>query len=306
MNTRDGNRGRVARLTVEHVAARALIESETLSDAAGRVLRAICEGLGWDYGALWNVEVEQGTLRCVETCHLPSAHVPEFEAASRGRTFARGVGLPGRVWECGEPVWIRDVTADKNFPRANIALRDGLHAAFALPILGRGSLVGVMEFFSREIRQPDEELLQMLSIVGAQIGRFMERKRAEEELDRFFTLSLDLLCIAGFDGYFKRLNPAWERALGYTLDELLARPYVDFVHPDDRSVTRNEAARAQEGLNVLAFENRYLHKNGTYRWLEWFAVPYPREQVTYAAARDITDRKEATETIQRYSRDLAA
>src|SRR5262245_15992507 len=104
MNTPDtGNRGRATRLTVEHVAAQALVESETLSEAAGRVLRALCEGLGWDYGALWNFEAEEACLRCVETWHLASAHVPEFEAACRGTTFLRGVGLPGRVWECGEP-----------------------------------------------------------------------------------------------------------------------------------------------------------------------------------------------------------
>ena len=301
-----GNHGQAGRLTAEHVAARALVESETLVEAAIRVLQAICEGLGWDYGALWNVEAEQESLRCVETWHLPSANAPNFEAASRGTTFARGVGLPGRVWERGEPVWIPDVTADKNFPRASIAARDGLHGAFGLPILSRGRVIGVMEFFSHEIRQPDEQLLRMLSTVGAQIGRFIERKRAEEELDRFFTLSLDLMCIAGFDGYFKRLNPTWERVLGYTLDELLAKPYLDFVHPDDRSVTTKEADRVRVGHQVLAFENRYRHKNGTYRWLEWAAVPYPDERVIYAAARDITERKEAKETIQRYSRDLAA
>jgi PAS domain S-box-containing protein len=301
-----GNRGQTTALTAEHVAARALVESETLAQAAPRVLRALCEGLGWDYGALWNMDAEEEALRCVETCHLPSAHVPEFEAASRSTTFARGVGLPGRVWECGEPIWIPDVVSDNNFPRAAIAARDGLHGAFALPVLGRGRVVGVMEFFSREIRQPDEELLQMLSAVGAQIGRFMERKRAEEELDRFFTLSLDLMCVAGFDGYFKRLNPRWERVLGYTLDELLARPYMDFVHPDDRAVTTDVATDVHSGHNLLAFENRYRHKDGSYRWLEWAAVAYPGEQVAYAAARDITDRKEATETIQRYSRDLAA
>jgi PAS domain S-box-containing protein len=134
----------------------------------------------------------------------------------------------------------------------------------------------------------------------------MERKRAEEELDRFFNLSLDLMCVAGFDGYFKRLNPVWERTLGYTLDELLARPYLDFVHPDDRSVTITEADRLSGGLQVMKFENRYRHKDGTYRWLEWNSVPFPSEEAIYGAARDITERKEARETIARYSRDLAA
>src|SRR4029434_6885358 len=111
-----GNHGQTGRLTIEHLAARALVESETLAEAAGFVLRAICEGLGWDYGALWNVEAEQEDLRCVETWHLQSAHVPKFEAVTRGMTFPCGIGLPGRVWECGEPVWIPDVVADTNFP----------------------------------------------------------------------------------------------------------------------------------------------------------------------------------------------
>lgn len=292
-------------LTAEYVAARALAESATLAEAASRVLQAICEGLGWDYGALWNV-VEPEGLRCVETWHLPTVDLGTFEAASRQTTFPRGVGLPGRVWETGGPVWIPDVVADSNFPRAAIAAKEGLHGAFALPILCRGAVVGAMEFFSREIREPDEELLQMLADVGAQIGQFMERKRAEEELDRFFMLSLDMMCIAGFDGYFKRLNPVWEQTLGYTVDELLSRPWLDFVHPDDHSVTTTQSERIRGGHPVLAFENRYRHKNGSYRWFEWAAVAYPGEQVIYAAARDITERKEANETIKRYSRDLAA
>ncbi len=133
----------------------------------------------------------------------------------------------------------------------------------------------------------------------------MERKRGEEELDRFFTLSLDMLCVAGFDGYFKRLNPAWERVLGYTTEELLARPYMDFVHPDDRTQTTTVADDISEGGQLLAFENRYRAKDGTYRWLQWAAAPYPGEQTIYAAARDITEGKEAKATIARYSRDLA-
>jgi len=166
-------------------------------------------------------------------------------------------------------------------------------------------VVGVMEFFSREVREPDEDLLGMLTRVGARIGQFMEHKRGEEELDRFFMLSLDMLCVAGFDGYFKRLNPAWEAVLGYTTEELLARPYMDFVHPDDRTKTSDAANNISEGSQLLAFENRYRAKDGTYRWLQWTAAPFPGEQSIYAAARDVTEGKEARATIARYSRDLA-
>jgi PAS domain S-box-containing protein len=294
------------RLTAEYVAARALAESASLAEAAPRVLQAMCEALRWDYGALWNVDSGANALRCVEAWHLPGVSVPEFEAASRSTVFTRGVGLPGRVWASGEPAWIPDVVGDANFPRAAIARREGLHAAFALPILTRHQVSGVMEFFSREIREPDEGLLKMLTQVGAHIGQFMERKRAEEDLERFFNLSLDLLCLAGFDGYFKRVNPVWERVLGYTTDELLARPYLDFVHPDDRNPTTTEADRLGVGGNVLKFENRYIAKDGTYRWLQWNAVSLPGDQMIYAAARDITERKQAKETIARYSRDLKA
>ncbi len=134
----------------------------------------------------------------------------------------------------------------------------------------------------------------------------MQTKHAEEELERFFNLSLDLMCIAGFDGYFKRLNPVWVRTLGYTIEELLSEPYLNFVHPDDRSPTTVVAAKVHGGHELLRFENRYRHKDGSYRSLEWVAVPYPDEQTIYAAARDITDRKAATEQIAKYSRDLAA
>jgi PAS domain S-box-containing protein len=302
--SRQGTRDR--RLTAEYIAAHALAESATLSEAVQRVLQAICEALDWDYGAFWNVDVGSGVLRCAETWHAPTVSTPEFEAVCRSMAFTEEVGLPGRVWSTGKPAWIHDVVDDGNFPRAAIARKEGLHAAFGLPILVGGSIVGVMEFFSHEIREPDEELLGMLTRVGAQIGQFMHRKRAEEELARFWNLSIDMHCVAGFDGYFKRLNPAWERVLGYTIEELVAQPYIEFVHPDDRKPTTAEANKLSGGVEVLSFENRYRAKDGTYRWLEWVSVPYPSEQMIYGVARDITERKQAKETIARYSRDLKA
>ncbi|HUE87928.1 MAG TPA: response regulator [Vicinamibacterales bacterium] len=296
----------VRRLTAEHVTARALVEASSFAEAAPKILQAICEAFGWEHGALWTVDQEHDVLRCVDIWTAAGRRFDEFDAISRDITFKRGVGLPGRVWSTGEPAWIPDVVRDSNFPRAAIASREGLHAAFGFPVLLHGDVLSVMEFFSVEIRTPDEELLSMLSSVGSQIGLFFARRRAQDELDRFFMLSLDMLCIAGFDGYFKRVNPAWQRVLGYTDEELLSRPYVEFIHPDDRHATTNQASKLATGEEVIYFENRYLHKDGTWRWLLWTSTPYPELQVMYAAARDITERKAAEETLAQYALDLGA
>ncbi len=292
------------RLTAEHVAAHALVESATFGDAAPKILPAICEALDWEYGALWRIDAEAEVLRCVNTwCSSPRAF-PEFDRVSREMTFRHGVGLPGRVWSTAQPAWIPDVVRDANFPRASIADREGLHSAFGFPILLRGQVQSVLEFFSSEIRSPDEDLLSTLTSVGNQIGLFVDRRRAQEELDRFFTLSLDMFCIVGFDGYFKRINPAWQKVLGYSEAELFARPYIEFIHPDDRSATNVAAGRLTNGHEIAYFENRYFHKDGTIRWLLWTSTPFPQQQIIYAAARDITEQKAAHETLADYARDL--
>lgn len=111
--------------------------------------------------------------------------------------------------------------------------------------------------------------------------------------DGFFNLSIDMLCIAGFDGYFKRLNPAWQRTLGYTSEELQARPFVEFVHPDDRAATIAEAAKLASGGNVIHFENRYRCKDGSYKWLAWTASTSVSEGLIYASARVMEERQAA-------------
>jgi len=115
--------------------------------------------------------------------------------------------------------------------------------------------------------------------------------------ERLFALSLDMLCIAGVDGYFKRLNPAWERTLGWTQEELLSRPYLDFVHPEDRERTIAEASRIAQGSDTISFENRYRCKDGTYRWILWKSTVVPERGLVYAVARDITGRKLREQTV---------
>jgi len=160
-----------------------LAEAPTLADAARRILRAVCENLGWDLGTIWRVDGE--TLSCVEIWHAEGAKFPEFIEATRMVEFKMGRGLPGRVWQSGKPVWLPDVTREKNFPRAKVAEKTGLRAAFGFPVSLGDNVLGVVEFFSREIREPDAELLDIFAAIGAQIGLFIERRRAEDNLRAF-------------------------------------------------------------------------------------------------------------------------
>jgi PAS domain S-box-containing protein len=130
------------------------------------------------------------------------------------------------------------------------------------------------------------------------------RKLAEDQRNRFFTLSLDLFCIAGFDGYFKKLNQAWEKTLGYTCEELLAAPYLDFIHPDDRPTTSTQAEQNSLGINAISFANRYRCKDGSYRWFLWNATPVIEQGLIYAVARDITEQKRVDDSIKQLNEDL--
>jgi len=123
--------------------------------------------------------------------------------------------------------------------------------------------------------------------------------RSEKSLgeleERFFDLAIDMLCVLDFNGHFKRLNPTWETTLGFTREELMSRPFIEFVHPDDRDRTLQQNRQVRGGGQARSFENRYVCKDGSYRWLVWNAAPDSSRNVIYSVARDITERKRAEE-----------
>lgn len=227
------------------------------------------------------------------SCFYPrealDAKLPErelTEAASRGRFEDEG----WRVRKDGSRFWANVVIS---------ALRDSSGEVIGFAKLTRDltsrkeaeeKIRGLNVQLERRVREQGEEI----SLGHASLRQELAgRERAEQDMARFFDLSLDMICIAGLDGYFKKVNPAWERTLGHTEAELLAKPFVDFIHPDDRASTLEVVREMDEGADVVHFENRYRHKDGSYRWFAWKAPAILKGQdFLYAMARDVTERRE--------------
>ncbi len=126
----------------------------------------------------------------------------------------------------------------------------------------------------------------------------VKRKQSENDLDRFFNFSIDMLCIANMDGYFKVVNDSFEKTLQYSKKELYAHPFIHFVHPGDVDATMRALNQLSHGKPVTYFENRYRCKDGSYKWLAWTSMPFARKGITYAVARDITNIKQAEHIVK--------
>ena len=180
-----------------------------------------------------------------------------------------------------------------------------------LELYGRVALTGKPErfeiylealkmWFSISVYSPEKEYFVSIFDV------ITERKQAEAERDRLFNLSIDMSCIAGFDGFFKQVNPAWNKILGWTDQELLSRPWLAFVHPEDHTATIAAGEQLAAGEAVYAFENRYQCRDGSYRWVSWNSFPLLEEGLIFCVVRDVTERKQAEAEIVRKSDQLRA
>src|SRR4029450_10468384 len=281
-----------------------LAESDSLAEASPGLLRTICEAMDWDWGALWSADQEAGRLRCDSFWQASTISVSEFDAASQKSACAPGEGRAGQVWKTRQSVWIADVAKDPGFRRGAAAARCGLHTGIACPILLGGEALGIVEFFSRRIREPDEQELATLSAIGSQIGQFTRRKGAEQAVQasekRFRALiehSYDIVLLLSAEGTILYASPSVERVLGYAPEELIGRDGYELVHPDHRqSSVRRFTRSVQELGSVITGERLLLHKDGSSRWVENVIVNLlsePSVQAVVMRQRDVTGRKQA-------------
>jgi PAS domain S-box-containing protein len=302
------------RLSVQYTATRVLAESPRLADAVPQILQAICESLGWEAGALWRVDPQAGVLRCSHVWHAPASRTDvsgQFVALCGRTTFAPGVGLPGRVWADGQPAWVSDVVSDTNFPRATTAAQAGLHGAFGFPITVGSEILGVIEAFSGEIQRPDQDLLRMLTAIGTQIGQFMKRKQAEEEVlqKRYLLNSLmdtlpDSIYFKDRESRFLRINKALADRLGLDDPDLaVGKTDFDFFTEEHAKAARDdERAILQSGQTLVGKVEAETWGDGRVTWASTTKLPLCDEAGrvigTFGISRDVTAARLAEEALR--------
>ncbi len=169
-------------LRLEHAVARQLAEAEDISVALAAVIQALCETEGWEYGRYWRVDPTAGVLRFAASWHRPGSEVAGHMMASESAVFTPGQGLVGRVWQSGQPLWIRDMSSQAHALSGQDAAGLRLHGACMFPVAVQGQTLGVMSFVSQHVREPDKRLLEAFRVVGSQVGQFVQRKLREEEI----------------------------------------------------------------------------------------------------------------------------
>lgn len=300
------------RLAVQNGVSHSLAESNSLHEAAPKILHSICKHLEWHVGALWRVDENGKVIHCVEVYHQPDIKVTQFETVSRECAFEQGIGLPGRVWESGKSIWIGDVVRDNNFPRAAVAAAEGLHGAFGFPIILNEEVLGVMEFFSHEIRRPEPELLEMMTALGSQIGQFIDRKRAERALrasearkTAILNTSLDSIITCDHTGVVLEFNPAAEQTFGFHRADVLGLDMADLIIPlrlrkRHRQALEHYLITGEGTILNRRIEMTALRADGSEFPVELAITRIPGEGLPLFTAyiRDITERKLADEALR--------
>ena len=292
-------------LSSQYAVTKVLAEATTLEEATGRLLQGVGEVGNWSVGALWTVDEAGKALRCLNVWRAADANLEEFAAITREMTFAPSVGLPGRVWSTATPAWIEDVVKDPNFPRAAHAERAGLHGALGFPVRIRDRVTGVLEFLSRDVRQPDRNLLQLFDAIGTQIGQFMDRRQSDELRARMAAIvdsSDDAIISKTLDGVITSWNRGAEDIFGYTANEAVGQN-ISLIIPADRiGEERDVLTRLRRGEKIEHFETERRAKDGRRLSISLTVSPVRNAdgQIVGASkvARDITDRKQAEEVLR--------
>jgi len=291
---------------LEHVVSRSLADADSVTKAVQAAVRAICKTEGWECGRYFRWDDKAEMLRFADAWGISDDAVQQFLAESRELSYAPGVGLAGKAWRSRQPLWATDITQDTRVAQVGLARTFGMRGAFVFPVISEGNAIGVLAFTSREVREPEDRLVQAISIIGSQIGQFMQRKSAEEEQRRFraaMDVSADaMMLIDRATLRFIDVNYTACKMLGYSRQELLQMGPVELAPVSKVQIERTYDEAIATGATSKQVHLRHRRKDGT-----WFPVEVHRRAVhsnnrwlIVVNVRDITERLAAEETLRRF------
>ena len=292
-------------LKLEHAVARQLAEASGAAEGLDAVMREICETEGWDCGRYYRWDEAAGVLHFHKSWSVPGERMERFIEKSRELTYAPGAGLIGKTFQLGEPQWALDTDTDARVAQKGIGAPFGLHGAFFLPVDSQGQSLGVLAFNSREVREPDERLLQAVRVIGSMLGQFLRRQEGEDDLRRFraaMNVSADMIWL--LDPVRMRIIDANDtacRKLGYSREELLAKGLHEIIASSPQELSRLYGHLIASGESDTA-QSWYRRKDGSRFPVEVFrrAIHSEGSPVVIAVVRDVTERRAAEEELRRF------
>lgn len=272
---------------------------ENLKTSLSKVLKHLSEFGEFDLAEAWIIGPDKKNID-MYTCHSRTSTSDIFyEYSGKTLSFGKGVGLAGTVWKTKRiEIW-GTVSKKAEFLRKKAAIRSGINSMLGIPLTHNQEVVGVLVF---GISGSSSSLLfykDLFMILETFLGGEVKRKQLEEELGELFLTAPDVICIAGADGYFKKINPAACRLLEYEEEELLSKPFASFIHPEDLEKSLGEFSEIKQSQPSNYFENRYLTKSGKTIWLAWSSKFSMESNFVYAIAKDITQQKSLQSLLDR-------
>lgn len=266
-------------------------EPGTLNLILDKVLDRLVDFGYFSIAEAWLISADKKKINLVSKyCETDASRI-FYDENKELKSFAKGEGLPGTIWETKTIQLWQNIREENSFIRRDAAKKMGLQSAYGLPVFYNNEVIAAFVLGLNS----DEDLIEDFSVlfenIGILIGAEIKRKQLEEELSQIFSFAPDVICIAGLDGYFKKLNAAACVLLEYTEEELLAVPISEFIHSEDKVKTAEKFEDLSKGVATIYFENRYITKSGKIKWLAWTTSLSSEEGFFFAVAKDITEKK---------------
>ncbi|MDJ0728818.1 MAG: PAS domain S-box protein [Crocosphaera sp.] len=273
--------------------AQIALQSQDIHLFLQRVAQIITHSLNLPYCAIFKQVIDDQELRLVEGVGWSQEQIETLTISLRQPCQLT------QTLKTGQTLIVEDFTTHNSFVPYPFLVDHGVISGISVIIPTPNEPYGILSVYSRQKRHYSPQESNFLEIIAQLIGTTLSRlqptqnitKILDSQSDRFFELNLDMCCIAGFDGYFKKINQVCTQILGYSAAELKGKPFLEFVHPNDRPSTLAELENLTQGKKTYYFENRYRCQDGSYRWLAWTSAANVQEKLIYAVARDVTEWK---------------